>query len=61
MKYYREVTGMSVDGAGFRKAKIIVRISDDKIGKSLSLTDYKSGTMLMIPLEQLADIMEVKR
>lgn len=61
MKYYREVTGMSVDGAGFRKAKISVRISDDKIGKSLSLADDKSGTMLMIPLEELRDVLEVKK
>ena len=61
MKYYREVTGMSVDGAGFRKAKISVRISDDKIGKSLSLTDDKRGIMLMIRLEDLADVLEVKQ
>ena len=61
MKYYREVEGMVVDDAGFRKAKISVRISDDKVGKSLSLADDKSGTMLMIPLEELRDVLEVKK
>lgn len=61
MRYYREVEGVAVNDAGFRKAKISVRISDDKIGKSLSLADDKGGIMLMIPLEGLADVLEVKK
>ena len=61
MRYYREVEGVAVNHAGFRKVKISVRISDDKIGKSLSLADDKGGIMLMIPLEELADVLEVKK
>lgn len=61
MKYYREVEGMAVDDAGFRRTEISVRISYNEIGKSLSLADDKRGIMLMIPLEDLADVLEVKQ
>ena len=36
-------------------ARIVVRVTDDRRGKSLSLEDGK--TMLMIPLEEVADML----
>lgn len=38
---------------------ITVRVSSDEIGKSLSLTDDLEGIQLVVPLEPLADMLEV--
>lgn len=39
---------------------VTVRVTHDKRGKSLSLSDESSGTMLMVPLEPLEDILDVR-
>lgn len=56
----REVTGLMFSPKGYMPTKITVRISNDAIGKSLSLADERIGFMLEIPLEPLEDLIEVK-
>ena len=42
-----------------RPAVITVRVTSDDKGKSLSLTDEVEGVQIVVPLEQLADMLEV--
>lgn len=38
---------------GFGHKKFVVRYSDDENGKSLSISDEKSGVMFAIPFEEI--------
>ena len=42
-----------------RPATITVRVTSDEQGKSLSLTDERKGVQIVVPLEPLADMLEV--
>lgn len=42
-----------------RPATITVRVTSDEHGKSLSLADEREGVQLLVPLEPLADMLEV--
>lgn len=42
-----------------RPATITVRVTADEHGKSLSLTDEHKGVQIVVPLEPLADMLEV--
>lgn len=59
MRYYEEVDGVSCDlrFMRFEKRKIVIQISKDKLGATLSLNDGEQ--MLTIPLEKV-DVLEIK-
>lgn len=38
---------------GFTPKKFVVRYSDDEMGKTLSISDEKSGVMFSIPFEEI--------
>lgn len=42
-----------------RHATITVRVTSDEHGKSLSLTDERECVQIVVPLEPLADMLEV--
>ena len=46
-------------GAYVMSRIITVRVSSDKIDKSLSLTDEREGVQIIVPLEPLVDMLEV--
>ena len=60
MRYYEEVDGVSCDlrFMRFEKRKIVIQISKDKLGATLSLNDGEQ--MLTIPLDKI-DFLEEKR
>ena len=60
MRITRQVEGltMKMPILSMRKSKIDVKLTADKLGKTLSLCDGE--TMLTIPLEALKDVIEVK-
>ena len=47
-------------GVRMIQGRIIVRTTRDEHGQSISLTDEKNGVMFEIPVESVADIIEVK-
>ena len=50
---------MSDDGPVGVPRLITVQVTSDEHGKSLSLTDEWEGVQLVVPLEQLANMLEV--
>lgn len=60
MMKLREVNGLESVGHGLRQAIITVRVTADERGKSLSLADDRRGIMLMIPVEPVEDLLDVK-
>lgn len=60
MTKLREVQGMIVTPVGIRFGTVTLRVTKDDIGQSMSLADDKSGFMLQIPIEPVADLIEVK-
>ena len=56
----REVNGMIVTPAGIRFGTVTLRVTKDDVGQSISLADEKSGFMLQIPIEPVADLVSVK-
>ena len=47
------------DAPMMRKAHIDVRVTTDEKGASLSMSDYDKEIMLMIPLEEVQDIIKL--
>lgn len=47
------------DAPMMRKAHIYVRVTKDEKGASLSMSDYGKDTMMMIPLEEVQDIIKL--
>lgn len=60
MTKLREVNGMIVTPVGVRFGTVTLRVTKDDLGKSMSLADDKGGIMLQIPIEPVADLIEVK-
>ena len=59
---HRTVEGLVATGiTSIRKTDVSVRLTADKLGKTLSLADDRSGLMIAVPLEALADLIEVKK
>lgn len=58
-KDYREkdVFGMMANGVSIKPCQVVVRMTNDRIGQSLSL--QAGNTMIQIPLEQVQDIIKV--
>ena len=60
----KEVDGLAFveTKKGFRthSVKLVLRVTKDKYGQSLSLADERNGLMLEIPLEPVSDLIEVK-
>ncbi len=56
----RTVKGAWSDGLHIWGQDVTVRITKDATGETLSLSDEK-GLMLLVPLEPLRDLIEVKK
>lgn len=53
----KDVFGMLVNGISIKPCEVVVRMTSDNIGQSLSL--QAGQIMIQIPLEQVADIIKV--
>lgn len=53
------VRGMIVTPISMRKTTLVVRISNDDLGQSLSIADEDAGCMMHIPLEPLREYLKV--
>lgn len=60
MTKLREVQGMIVTPVGIRFGTVTLRVTKDAVGQSMSLADDKGGFMIQIPIEPVADLVEVK-
>lgn len=60
MTKFREINGMIVTPVGIRFGTVTLRVTKDNLGQSMSLADDKSGIMLQIPIEPVADLIELK-
>lgn len=56
----REVKGMIVTPSGITAGTVTLRVTKDKLGKSLSLSDDSRGFMLQIPIEPVQDLVDVR-
>ena len=56
----RKVRGMLSDGQDMKMADITLRVTVDRVGKSLSLTSEDDSIMLLIPLEPVQDLVRIK-
>ena len=54
------VSVLEKKGIRFISRRITVRVTRDKHGQSLSLADETNGVMFEIPVEPVADLIEVK-
>lgn len=59
MTVERKVDGAGSNGRQVWKQKVYVRVTSDEYGATLSLSDDTS-VMLIIPLESVKDLLEVK-
>lgn len=55
------VRGNVITPLGIRETTLVVRISNDDAGQSLSISDENAGCMMFIPLEPLKDYIKVVR
>ena len=55
----KEVRGTIVTPIGMRDTTLVVRISNDDAGQSLSISDEDAGCMMFIPLEPLREYLKV--
>lgn len=60
MTKFREVNGMIVTPVSLRFGTVTLRVTKDNLGQSMSLADDKGGIMLQIPIEPVADLIELK-
>lgn len=60
MTKIRDVNGIIYLQNKGMKAKVTVRTTSDKLGKSLSLAVEEVGLMIIIPAEPVTDMVEVK-
>ena len=60
MTKIRDVNGIVYLQNRGMKAKVTVRTTSDKSGKSLSLAIEEVGLMIVIPAEPVTDMVEVK-
>lgn len=56
--FTKTVSGLFSDGKRFNRTPVTVRITKDKNGQTLSLSD-DNAVMLLIPLEPLKGMLEV--
>lgn len=56
---YKDIRGLVYIGSRMGEAEVTVRVTHDEKGKSLSLASDVAGVMIMIPLEQVDDMLEV--
>lgn len=61
MKGYKTVEGMVVTPIGVRMATLTVRVSDDELGQTISISDEDAGCMMAVPIEPLQKLIKVVR
>lgn len=61
MKGYKTVEGMVVTPLGMRKTTLTVRVSDDELGQTISISDEDAGCMMAVPIEPLKNLIKVVR
>ena len=53
MTIVRSVKGLNLSSGLYKESELVVRMTNDHIGKSLSIADEDNNIMLCIPLEPI--------
>ena len=60
MTRLKDVDGLVFANGKIRSTTVTIRVTKDHRGESLSLSDEHWGIMLLIPVEKVKDMIEVK-